>query len=65
MYTKISRVLMSFAGSAVALGAALGMTIGAGSARAGQPHLIPAWYDDQIEHVIPGVSANVVGVQNS
>ena len=64
MYTKLSRVLMSFAGSVVALGAALGMTISASSARADQPQKIPAWYNDQIEHVIPGVSANVVGVHN-
>ena len=65
MNTKISRVLMSFAGSTVALGAVLGMVMGAGSARAGQPQEIPAWYDDQIEHVIPGVSANVVGVNKT
>jgi len=64
MYTKISRVLRSYAGSVVALGAALGMTISAGSARVDHPSLIPAWYNDQIEHVIPGVNANVVGVNN-
>lgn len=34
------------------------------SVRAGQPQQIPAWYDDQITHVIPGVNANVVGVNN-
>ena len=34
------------------------------SARAGQPQQIPAWYDGQITHVIPGVNANVVGVNN-
>ena len=64
MNTKISRVLMNFAGSAVALVAALSMSIGAGTARAGQPQVIPVWYNDQVEHVIPGVSANVVGVNN-
>jgi hypothetical protein len=33
--------------------------------RADQPPQIPAWYDGQIEHVIPGVSPNVVGVNHT
>jgi hypothetical protein len=41
------------------------LTISVNSVRAGQPPLIPAWYAGQIEHVIPGVSANVVGVDHT
>jgi hypothetical protein len=41
------------------------LTLGVSSVRAGQPQQIPAWYDGQIEHVIPGVSDNVVGVNHT
>jgi len=41
------------------------LTISVNSVRAGQPPLIPAWYDGRIEHVIPGVSAHVVGVNHT
>jgi hypothetical protein len=51
--------------TAIILGAALVMSALVSSVRAGQPQLIPAYYDDQIEHVIPGVSGNVVGVNNT
>lgn len=51
--------------SAIILGAALVMTLCASSVHADQPQQIPAWYNDQIEHVIPGVSGNVVGVNNT
>ena len=37
----------------------------AGSVHAGKPQQIPAWYNGQIEHVIPGVSGNVVGVDKT
>ena len=40
------------------------LTISVNSVRADQPPLIPAWYDGQIEHIIPGVSGNVVGVNH-
>jgi len=40
------------------------LTLCVNSVRATQPQQIPAWYDGQIEHVIPGVSHNVVGVNH-
>src|SRR5215472_15586599 len=48
--------------SAIVLGAALVMTICVNSVRAAKPTTIPAWFDDQVVYVIPGVSSNVVGV---
>jgi hypothetical protein len=41
------------------------LALGVSSVHAGKPPQIPAWYDGQIEHVIPGVSDNVVGVNNN
>ena len=41
------------------------LTISLNSVRADQPQPIPAWYNDQIEHIIPGVSGNVVGVNHT
>jgi len=41
------------------------LTLGVSSVHAAKPQLIPAWYNGQIEHVIPGVSDNVVGVNNT
>src|SRR5262249_37747030 len=38
---------------------------GVSSVQAPQPPQIPAWYNGQIEHVIPGVSENVVGVDHN
>ncbi len=46
----------------IALGAALALTICVNTVRAAKPTTIPAWYDDDIVYVIPGVSSNVVGV---
>jgi len=40
------------------------LTLGVSSVHAGKPPQIPAWYNGQIEHVIPGVSDNVVGVDH-
>ena len=48
--------------SAIALGLALVLTICANSVRAGAPTRIPAWFNDAIVSIIPGVSGNVVGV---
>jgi hypothetical protein len=42
----------------------LTLSLGVGSLHAAKPPQIPAWYNGQIEHVIPGVSANVVGVDH-
>ena len=41
------------------------LIIGVNSVRADRPPLIPAWYDGQIKHIIPGVSGNVVGVNHT
>ncbi len=38
------------------------LTLCINSVHASQPQPIPAWYNDQIKHIIPGVSTNVVGV---
>ena len=40
------------------------LTLGVSSVHADKPPQIPAWYNGQIEHVIPGVSDNVVGVDH-
>ena len=48
----------------ITLGAALVLTICVNSVRAAKPTTIPAWFDDEIVSVIPGVSSNVVGVTN-
>src|SRR5437867_13351015 len=48
--------------SAIALGLVLVLTICANSVRAGKPSVIPAWYNDEVVSIIPGVSGNVVGV---
>lgn len=51
--------------SAVALGAALlltVLTVSVESVRADRPTTIPAWYDGEIVDIIPGVGANVGGV---
>jgi hypothetical protein len=48
--------------SAIALGAALALTICVASVRAGKPQTIPAYVDGEIVYIIPGVSDNVVGV---
>lgn len=44
---------------------ALTLTFCVSSVDAAKPPQIPAWYNGQIEHVIPGVSGNVVGVNNA
>jgi len=41
------------------------LTLCVNSVHANQPQPIPAWYNDQIEHIIPGVSGNVVGVNHT
>jgi len=41
------------------------LTLGISSVHGGQPTQIPAWYNGQIQHVIPGVSDNVVGVDHT
>ena len=41
------------------------LTLSANSVHAIQPATIPAWYNDQIEHIIPGVSTNVLGVSST
>ena len=43
----------------------LSLTLCVNSVHANQPQPIPAWYNDQIEHIIPGVSGNVVGVNHT
>ncbi len=43
----------------------LSLTLCVNSVHANQPAQIPAWYNDQIEHIIPGVSGNVVGVNHT
>jgi hypothetical protein len=48
--------------SAIALGFTLVLALCAGSVWASKPQTIPAWFDDDIVHVVPGVSDNVVGV---
>jgi len=50
--------------SAIALGLALVLAICANSVRAGKPSVIPAWFNGEIVHIIPGVSGNVVGVNH-
>src|SRR5690242_1909744 len=49
--------------SAIALGLTMVLAF-ASSVRAGKPVTIPAWYNDNVVHVIPGVSANVVDVKH-
>jgi hypothetical protein len=49
---------------AIALGLALSFAICVNSVRAGQPVTIPAYSNGQIVQIIPGVSDNVVGVNN-
>ncbi len=41
------------------------LTLSVSSVHANQPSPIPAWYNAQIEHIIPGVSGNVVGVNHT
>ena len=41
------------------------LTISVNSVRAGKPSVIPTWYNGEIVHIIPGVSGNVVGVNNT
>ena len=50
--------------SAIALGLALVLAICVNSVRAGKPSVIPAWFNGEIVHIIPGVSGNVVGVNH-
>ena len=50
--------------SAITLGLALFLALCVNSVRAGKPSPIPAWYNGQIVHIIPGVSKNVVGVDH-
>ena len=50
--------------SALALGAALVLALGAGSVRAEKPTTSPAYFNGDIVYVIPGVSRNVVDVTN-
>ncbi len=47
----------------IILGAAV-IAICVNSVRAGKPTEIPAWFNDEIMSIIPGVSSNVVGVTN-
>ena len=48
--------------SAIALGAALVLALFASIARADAPTTIPAWWNNEIVTIIPGVSNNVVGI---
>ena len=50
--------------SAIALCAALVLALYASTARADAPPTIPAWFNNSIVYIIPGVSPNVVGVTN-
>ena len=50
--------------SAITLGLALFLALCVNSVRAGKPSPIPAWYNGEIVHIIPGVSKNVVGVDH-
>ncbi len=50
--------------SAITLSAALVLVICVNSVRAGKPSVIPTWYNGEIVHIIPGVSAHVVGVDH-
>jgi hypothetical protein len=64
---KENKMLMRTANRipAIALGLALGLAICVNSLRAGRPTTIPAYYNGQIDYVIPGVSDNVVGVEHT
>src|SRR5437899_11583236 len=43
----------------------LSLTLCVNSVHANQPQTIPAWFNGQIENIIPGVSGNVVGVNHT
>jgi hypothetical protein len=62
---KENKMSMRTAGLIPAIALALGLGLCANSVRAGQPTRIPAYYNGQIDYVIPGVSTNVLGVQST